>query len=113
MHPTEDDPLPAPRELREETLRRLRGIVHAPRADLREAVQAARVILQQMGDYQDPMADLAKRLGSDKAALLEWMRGNVATLEAELAKELPAATPAGEPSLPPTPPARAEDAEPQ
>ena len=72
-------------------MRRLRGIVHAPRADLREAVQAARVILQQMGADQDPMAELAKRLGSDKRGLLEWMRGNVATLEAELASPSPTA----------------------
>jgi hypothetical protein len=37
------------------------------------------------------MAELARRIGSDKRGLLEWMRGNVASLEAELASPSSAA----------------------
>jgi len=109
----ESDELPAAPIRRERALKQLLRTLDHPGIEPREKNYAAKVLLDHSPADADPLADLAKRLGSDKAGLLEWMRGNVATLEAELAKELPAATPAGEPSLPPTPPARAEDVEPR
>lgn len=109
----EEEPLPPIDRLRDQMLRMLRAAALTPGSATNDQIQAARVVLQQTEGQTDPLADLAKRLGGSKADLLDWMRTNVAHLEAELAKELPAATPAGEPSLPPTPPAKAEDAEPQ
>ena len=67
----EDEPLPPAEERREGAAKKLWAILHAPGTQKRDAIQAARVILQESAKELDPMGELRKRLGTP-AKLKAW-----------------------------------------
>lgn len=86
-HADREDPLPPVGELRDQMFRMLRAAALTPGSATNDQIQAARVVLQQTDGQSDPTAELAKRLGGDKAGLLAWLDATATQVRAELAAE--------------------------
>ena len=106
MRSLASEPLPPAADVRDEMLRHLRAIACDLTADSRARVAAARAVILAVDATNDPMAELRKRLSTPRA-MREWALGIVASMDREIAAE------AREGLASPTPPAKAEDDEPQ